>query len=55
MIVILLSLVWWDGEVTVQIEGIAQEVSGDDIPRAQAVYFAAFHDGRARAAWPTIA
>jgi pyridoxine/pyridoxamine 5'-phosphate oxidase len=49
------AFVWWDGDVTVQLEGLAEEMRGADVGRAQTVYFAAFPDGPERAAWPTIA
>jgi pyridoxine/pyridoxamine 5'-phosphate oxidase len=43
-------VVGWDEETTVQIEGIAQ----DPDEAAKEAYFAAWPDGRARAAWPDI-
>jgi pyridoxine/pyridoxamine 5'-phosphate oxidase len=47
-------VVGWDDEQTVQIQGIADEPDGAELARVQAVYFAAFPDGRARASWPHI-
>jgi pyridoxine/pyridoxamine 5'-phosphate oxidase len=46
------SIVVWKGEVTVQYEGIAEEVA-DDIYRK--AYFKRFPDGRDRLKWPGIA
>jgi hypothetical protein len=48
------ALVVTEGEVTVQMEGVADEPTGDELVRLQAVYFEAFPDGRARMAWPGI-
>lgn len=41
-------------ERTVQYEGVADLPSGPDRDRAQAAYFEAWPDGRARAAWPRL-
>jgi hypothetical protein len=41
-------------EVTVQYEGIAQELGGDELARYLPVYFAAFPDGPERQNWPGI-
>jgi len=38
-------------ETTCQYEGVAQELSGDDLAKYKRVYFAAFPDGPAREAW----
>jgi pyridoxine/pyridoxamine 5'-phosphate oxidase len=43
-------VVGWDEETTVQIEGIARDTDEAAIE----AYFAAWPDGRARAAWPDI-
>jgi pyridoxine/pyridoxamine 5'-phosphate oxidase len=48
------SLVVWEGERTVQIEGLADEPTGAEGERARALYFTAFPDGRERLAWPGI-
>jgi PPOX class probable F420-dependent enzyme len=48
-------VVGWDDEVTVQIEGLADILAGDDLKRCTAAYFEQYPDGRARAASPEIA
>lgn len=40
------------GEITVQYEGIAEELSGDRLARYLTIYFAAFPDGPERQSWP---
>ena len=45
-------VVGWDDEVTLQIEGRAQILSGTDLQRCQAAYFEQHPDGRDRAASP---
>lgn len=39
-------------EVTVQFEGIASELEGEELARCKKVYFEAFPDGPARENWP---
>jgi general stress protein 26 len=41
-------------EVTVQYEGIAEELDGEELARYKETYFAAFPDGPARESWPGI-
>ena len=41
-------------EVTLQYEGIAQELTGDELAKYKQTYFAAFPDGPARQAWKGI-
>jgi len=41
-------------EITVQYEGIAQELEGEELAKYKKVYFAAFPDGPARQSWPGI-
>jgi len=41
-------------EVTVQYEGIAEELEGEELANYQKTYFAKFADGRARLSWPGI-
>lgn len=41
-------------ERTLQYEGIAEIPAGDDLKRAQALYFGLFPEGRDRLAWPHI-
>jgi PPOX class probable F420-dependent enzyme len=48
------SLVVWEGERTVQLEGLADEPAGEARDRLREVYFAAYPDGRDRLAWPHI-
>ena len=48
-------VVGWEGEQTVQIEGVAMEPSGAELARYQALYFAVWPEGKERTAWPGIA
>ena len=48
------SLVVWDGERTAQIEGIADEPTGDERERLRRIYFTGYPDGVDRLAWPHI-
>jgi hypothetical protein len=48
-------VVGWDGEQTVQFEGIAVEPTGMELKRYQEAYFAVWPDGPARMKWPGIA
>jgi len=47
-------VVSWEDEVTVQIEGSAQILSGTDLERCKAAYFEQYPDGQDRAASPEI-
>jgi len=47
-------VVGWEDEVTVQIEGSAQILSGTDLERCKAAYFEQYPDGQDRAASPEI-
>ncbi|BAU55466.1 pyridoxamine 5'-phosphate oxidase family protein [Mucilaginibacter gotjawali] len=48
-------VIGWDNETTVQYEGIATELSGDDAGRYKEIYFSVYPDGRERAVtWPHI-
>jgi hypothetical protein len=47
-------VVGWEGEETVQIEGVADEPRGADLERIQRVYFQAYPDGPTRQAWKGI-
>ncbi len=47
-------VVGWEGEETVQIEGVADEPRGADLERLQRVYFQAYPDGPSRQAWMGI-
>jgi hypothetical protein len=44
----------WDGEITVQYEGIAIEPEGDALKYAKSIYFKAWPDGVERQQWPGI-
>ncbi len=48
-------VVGWDDEVTVQIEGRGDVLSGVDLGRCTAAYFEQYPDGRDRAKSPEIA
>ena len=41
-------------EITVQYEGVAREVEGEELTKYKKTYFAAFPDGPARESWPGI-
>ncbi len=45
----------WEGEQTVQYEGIAIEPEGRDLVHAKQTYFARWPDGIERQKWPAIA
>ena len=47
-------VVGWDGEQTLQLEGLADEPSGEDLLRVKQLYLAAFPDGVERQSWPGI-
>jgi hypothetical protein len=49
-----IALVGWEGEQTLQVEGLADEPAGDERTRILALYLGAFPDGRERVAWPGI-
>jgi general stress protein 26 len=42
-------------EVTVQYEGVAEELMGEELAKYKKIYFAAFPDGPVRENWPGIA
>jgi uncharacterized pyridoxamine 5'-phosphate oxidase family protein len=42
-------------EVTVQYEGVAQELEGEELAKYKKTYFTKFPDGPARESWPGIA
>jgi len=48
------ALVVWEGERTVQIEGVAREPTGAELVGARAIYFGVFPDGVERLRWPGI-
>ena len=41
-------------EVTVQFEGVAEELAGEELAKHKKTYFAAFPDGPVRESWPGI-
>jgi general stress protein 26 len=41
-------------EITVQYEGVARELEGEELTNYKKTYFAAFPDGSARESWPDI-
>ena len=47
-------VIGWDAEITVQLEGIADEPTGAERDRILEAYFAVYPDGRERLAWPGI-
>src|SRR4051812_23796013 len=47
-------VVGWEGEQTLQLEGLADEPSGEDLARLKQLYLAAFPDGVERQGWPGI-
>jgi pyridoxine/pyridoxamine 5'-phosphate oxidase len=47
-------VIGWDEEITVQLEGIADEPTGAKRDRILEAYFAVYPDGRARLAWKGI-
>jgi hypothetical protein len=49
-----IAIVVWEGEQTLQLEGVVDEPSGDDLQRLKQLYFATFPDGVERQSWPGI-
>ena len=47
-------VIGWDAEITVQLEGIADEPTGAERDRILETYFATYPDGRDRLAWRGI-
>jgi pyridoxine/pyridoxamine 5'-phosphate oxidase len=47
-------VIGWSGEQTVQFEGDAEELTGDELERLRRVYFDAWPDGPTRLSWPGI-
>jgi hypothetical protein len=48
------ALTVWSGSRTAQVEGVADEPSGDELHRLQQVYYRVFPDGPSRVAWPGL-
>jgi len=49
-----ISLVVWENERTVQLDGLADEPTGAELERLREVYFAVDPDGRERLSWPGL-
>src|SRR5438552_563706 len=47
-------VIGWQGEVTVQYEGVARQISSTDLGRYHEIYFRKFPDGPARLKWEGI-
>jgi PPOX class probable F420-dependent enzyme len=47
-------VIGWDDAQTVQLQGVCDEPTGDELARIRQVYFAAYPDGVDRLAWPGI-
>jgi pyridoxine/pyridoxamine 5'-phosphate oxidase len=47
-------VLWWGGEQTVQVEGVAIEPEGEELERYRGAYFETWPDGRNRLTWPGI-
>ena len=45
-------VIGWEGEQTVQLEGLAAQPQGPELKRYQEIYFTKWPDGPARMAWP---
>ena len=48
------SLVVWENERTVQLDGLADEPTGAERDRLREIYFATYPEGRERLAWPGL-
>ncbi|HLK04363.1 MAG TPA: pyridoxamine 5'-phosphate oxidase family protein [Candidatus Acidoferrum sp.] len=47
-------VIGWQGEVTVQFEGVAKQISSTELGKYHAIYFEAFADGPTRLKWEGI-
>jgi Pyridoxamine 5'-phosphate oxidase len=47
-------VIGWDGETTVQFEGVARQISSSELGHYHETYFRAFPDGPARLKWEGI-
>ncbi len=47
-------VLWWGGEQTVQLDGVAFEPAGAELDRYREAYFIAWPDGRDRLGWAGI-
>lgn len=48
------ALVVWDGEITAQLEGVADFPEGPELERLRECYFGVYPDGRERLSWPGV-
>jgi len=48
-------VVGWEGEVTLQYEGLAREPKGSELARYQETYFAVWPECRSHLSWPSVA
>lgn len=48
------AVLWWGGEQTVQIDGVAFEPAGAELEHYREAYFSAWPDGRDRLSWAGI-
>lgn len=46
------AFVMWEGERTVQYEGVADQPRGDELARLKGLYFSRFPNGQKREQWP---
>ena len=44
----------WEGEQTLQLEGVADEPKDEELARLKKIYFATYPDGPEREGWPGI-
>ncbi len=47
-------VIGWDDEMTVQLEGVADEPAGPELDRLKTTYFAVYPDGESRQSWSGI-
>jgi len=47
-------VIGWDHETTIQYEGRAQQLTGEELEQAKVIYFGKFPDGPNREQWPDI-
>ncbi len=47
-------VIGWTGERTLQYEGVAEELGGEELRRCREVYFAVWPEGERRMNWPDI-
>ncbi len=47
-------VIGWDGEITVQYQGVAVQPTGEELARYQEIYFAKWPECRTHQSWPGI-